>query len=91
MEKITPKTTQLTSRARVIIVHLSADATIPTVVHLMRAREWLPFEFDAEELERRLTGGVGHRGGSKISSGIILNIASEAVIGDGFPGTKCRT
>ena len=87
---MSPEPTQLTSRARVIIAHLSTDATVSTVVHLMHAREWLHFEFDAEERERRLAGNVGHGGGSKVLSGIILNIACEAVVGDEFSRAKMQ-
>jgi hypothetical protein len=85
-----PPPAQLTSWAGIIIAHLSTDAEVPAVVHLVGTRVGDPFEFDAEELERRLPGSVGHGSGSEESIVIILNISGKAVVGDEFSRTKMQ-
>jgi hypothetical protein len=85
-----PPPAQLTSWARVIIAHLSTDAEVPAVVHFVGAGVRDPFEFDTEELERRLPGSVGHGGGSEVSIIIISNITGKAVVGDEFSRTKMQ-
>lgn len=59
-------------------------------MHLVGAGVGDPFEFDAEELERGLPGGVGHGGGSEVPIVIILNITGKAVVGDEFSRTKMQ-
>ena len=85
-----PPPAQLTSWAGIIIAHLSTDAKVPAVVHLVGAGVGDPFEFDAEELERRLPGSVGHGSGSEVWIIIVLNITGEAVVGDEFSRTKMQ-
>jgi len=82
--------TKLTSWARIIIAHLSTDAKVAAVVHLVGAGVGDPFEFDAEELKRRLPGSVGHGSGSEVWIVIVLNITGEAVVGDEFSRTKMQ-
>ena len=59
-------------------------------MHLVGTGVRDPFEFDAEELERRLLGSVGHGGGGEVLIVIISDITSKAVVGDEFSRTEMQ-